>query len=96
MFTQLQTTLNVKLKTDFMLNKLFPNDIISDIIDLQSDNLDENENDNIDERLLKLLEDKKQINKSESFNIFKVLKSKSIKDKIYDIIKCNINLNINW
>lgn len=38
MFTQLEQMLGINIKDEFILNKLFPNDIISDILDTEAAN----------------------------------------------------------
>lgn len=49
-FTQLEQMLDIKLKQDFILHKLFPNDIISDIIDTKTEEEVANEVEEVVER----------------------------------------------
>jgi hypothetical protein len=88
MFSQLENTLKIKLKREFVLNKLFPNDIISDMIDMESNGQDEV----VDEKdITSLFETKSSLAKNESVKFFDI-----IKDKFFDIVKYKLNIRIDW
>lgn len=88
MFSQLESTLNIKLKREFVLNKLFPNDIISDMIDIEST---EQVQKNDEEDITSLFESNNNLEKKESVKFYDI-----IKDKFYDIVKYKLNIRIDW
>lgn len=91
-FSQLESTLNIKLKKEFILNKLFPNDIISDMINIEEtdkNDIDSNDSEkNERDEIMSLFEEK---SKNESVKIFNITKLDN-----YDIVKCDLNLRIDW
>jgi hypothetical protein len=91
MFSQLESTLNIKLKREFVLNKLFPNDIISDIIVVEKEDIksDIDSTDDRKDEIMSMFEEDDI--KSESVKLFSVIKKGNV-----DIVKLNLNLNINW
>lgn len=92
MFSQLQTTLDIKLKKEFVLNKLFPNDIISDMVEIDDGEVkDDIGSKETQEDIMSLFEENKNSNKNESVKLFDIIKAKA-----FNIIKYKLNLSIDW
>jgi len=91
MFSQLESTLGVKLKREFVLNKLFPNDIISDMVEVEEMDIknDIDSNENKKDEIMSMFEEGE--NKKESLKFFSITKQDNI-----DIIRYDLNLSINW
>ncbi len=105
MFTQLEQMLGINVKDEFILNKLFPNDIISDIVEpfdeeeVTEEEVLEDEEEETEEDVLSLFESgaaglqklaKKRQRKP--YNIFSRVK----KDKFFKVYSWNLNMNIDW
>ncbi len=98
MFTQLEQMLGMEIKDEFILNKLFPNDIMSDIIDMADDiteeEIIENDDEQSEEDIMSLFESGQ-----------KSLSKRSINNTFFDKVQTNGNvrtyswklkMNINW
>jgi len=95
MFTQLEQMLGIKIKEDFILNKLFPNDIISDIVDINTEeDVEEDINDmqteDTEEDIASLFESSVTKLRNESgVKLFTIKKFNN-----FNLIKYNLKLNI--
>ncbi len=93
-FTQIEQMLSIKLKQDFILHKIFPNDIMSDIIDSKTEEEIEEEiedavNDTTQDDILSLFESGfARLVKPRAYNI-------PNKNKISNK-KCNLKFSIEW
>jgi hypothetical protein len=88
MFSQLESTLKIKLKREFVLNKLFPNDIMSDMIDIESTKQEQKVE---EEDITSLFETNNNFRKNESVKFFDI-----VKNEFYDIVKYKLNIRIDW
>jgi hypothetical protein len=97
MFTQLEQMLGIKIKEDFILNKLFPNDIISDIVDINTEEeieeeIEDMQTEETEEDIASLFESSlpvKYINNESSIKLFSVKHYGKIK-----VVKYNLKLNV--
>ena len=102
-FTQLEQMLNIKVKTDFILNKLFPNDLISDIIDVDEttkieEDIQAGGEEETEEDILSLFESGVGIFNDDIDNIKRIshfVNHIDLKDK-YKIFKCKFSMAIDW
>jgi len=105
MFTQLEQMLGINVKDEFILNKLFPNDIISDIVEpfdeeeVTEEEVLKDEEEETEEDILSLFESgatglqklaKKRQRKP--YNIFSRVKN----GKFFKVYSWNLNMNIDW
>ena len=107
-FTQLEQMLGMKIKDEFILNTLFQNDIMSDIVDIDENGEVEQQEDEMadeemmteegEEDIMSLFETSydKLLNKSkkEQRSNMKLFSIK--KDKLYSTIKYKLKLNVDW
>jgi hypothetical protein len=97
MFTQLEQMLGIKIKEDFILNKLFPNDIISDIVDINTEeeveeDIEDMQTEETEEDIASLFESSSPvsyINNESSVKLFSVKHYGKIK-----VVKYNLKLNV--
>lgn len=96
MFTQLEQMMGIKIKQDFILNKLFPNDIMSDIIDIkeqeeidaETEELAEEEENNED--IMSLFESSGLLKKERrNVNLFSIRNRGN-----FNVLKYKLKLNI--
>jgi len=100
-FTQLEQMLSIKVKSDFILNKLFPNDLISDIVDIEETTKIEQEvqtEENVDTEndVLSLFESGVGVFNDDITNVKRIshfVNNISLK-KQYNIFKCKFNMAI--
>lgn len=108
MFTQLEQMLGMNIKDEFILNKLFPNDIISDIIEPMDENevseeeVMEDEGEETEEDILSLFESgtaglqklakNSKMRKRKPYNIFSNVRT----IKHFKVYSWNLNMNIDW
>ena len=97
MFTQLEQMMGIKIKQDFILNKLFPNDIMSDIVDVKDQEEIEEENAELEEEesnedIMSLFESAGLIKKERrGINLFSVRERGK-----FNVLKYKLKLNIDW
>lgn len=107
MFTQLEQMLGMNIKDEFILNKLFPNDVMSDILeDITDEDLENNIEPVEDEDILSLFESGNNVltnitNKNHDSNKFKRKRSSRkinlvSKSHNYSIYSYDFKLNVIW
>jgi hypothetical protein len=105
MFTQIEQMLGINIKDEFILNKLFPNDIMSDIIDVDAEEEElteeeilDNDEDQSEEDILGLFESglsslvrNKQVVPKKKSQLW--VKKKDDKFRFY---AWKFNMNVDW
>lgn len=103
MFSQLEQMLGINVKDQFILNKLFPSDIISDIVDdtveeeVVEEELAEKDNEQTEEDVLSLFESasNKLITTKKRklpYDIFSRIRKKGM----FKVYSWNLNMRVEW